>query len=111
MPTLPDVDGVPLIEDRTRALFAVIDTRVAVAVQPAGGGTEGFVVAAGAQVHRCVLLVFTTRAEGAGADDEVASRLVLVSERLLPQVHLNQSLAPSREPAIPALPTPAGAAR
>ena len=111
LPTLPDLEGAALIEDRVRPLFNAIDTRVAVGVRSAEGAPLGFVIASGAEVHRCFVLAFVTRAEGAGAEDEVASRLVLVSERLLPKVQLDQSLAPSRERATPSLPGVPAAAR
>jgi hypothetical protein len=112
--SLPDLDGAPLIEDRVRPLFAGLDTRVAVGVEaPEAGatGAVGFVVAAGAGVHRCVVVAFRTRAEGAGGEDEVAARLLLVSERLLPAVQLDQSLAPSRELPTPSLRGVPGTAR
>jgi len=114
LPSLPEVDAQPLIDDRVRPLFAALDTRVAVGVASATttvGDTEGFVVASGASAHRCVVVAFLTRARGTGAEDEVAARLVLVSERLLPKVQLDQSLAPSREPAIPSLRGAPGATR
>ena len=102
---MPQIEGAALIDDRVRPLFAGLDTRVAVGVEAAVGaaGTEGFVTAAGAAAHRCVVVAFRTRADGAGAEDMVAARLVLVSERLLPSVQLDQSFAPSREPAMPSL--------
>jgi hypothetical protein len=117
LPALPDLDGARFIDDRVRPLFASLDTRTSVFVEPVvaapegAAGTRGYVVAAGAGPHRCVVLVFVTRASGAGAEDEVGTRLALVSERLLPTVQLDQSFAPSREPVRPSLPRAPGAAR
>lgn len=114
LPRLPVLENANLIDDRVRPLFASLDTRVAVGVEPAASGglrTQGFVVAAGAAVRRCFVVVFVTHADGAGADDAVGERLALVSERLLDRVQLDQSLAPSREPVTPSLRGAAGAAR
>jgi len=107
-PELPDLETSPLIEDQTRTLLKNQDARVAVGVTSRGAPTPvtgGFVVAIVASIRRCLLMAFQTEADGPTAQDEVADRLALVSERLLPSLKLDPSFTPSREPAIaPAAP-------
>ena len=113
---LPDLDVQPLIDDQLRALFGHRDARVAVGVLVGGGAepkTGGFVVAIVGDVRRCMLVAFQTEASGAAAADEVADRLAIFSDRVLPGVKVDQSFTPSREPAIlpPAGPGGAGGVR
>jgi hypothetical protein len=111
-PRLPDVDAAPLIDDKTRPLLGSRDARVAVGVLVRGGPapvTGGFVVAIVGDVRRCAVVAYQTEASGQLAEDEVADRLAIVSDRLLPSMKADQSFAPSREPAIP-LPGAAGGA-
>jgi hypothetical protein len=115
-PGLPDLEVASLIDDGTRKLLGSQDARVAVGVEARtarGGGVAGFVIAIVGSVRRCMVLAFQTRAEGQGADDEVASRLAIIAERLLPSLKIDPSFAPSREPLIgsPALPGAAGGPR
>lgn len=98
-PRLPDLDGAALIDDGLRPLLKNQDARVAVGVVAAPAlSTGGFVVAIAGAIRRCMVVVFQTEARGPAAQDEVADRLVLVSDRLLPSLALDQSFAPSREP-------------
>ncbi len=109
---LPDLDAQPLIEDRVGKLLGDRDARIAVGVVVRGGAepvTGGFVVAVVGDLRRCVLLAFQTEASGSSAEDAVADRLALVSGRLLPAMKLDQSLMPSREPAILPSAGPGGA--
>jgi hypothetical protein len=79
------------------------DARVAVGVAPPaapGASTGGFVVAVVGSVRRCIVVAFQTEAGGPTAGDEVAGRLALIADRLLPSLKLDQSFAPSREPLI-----------
>jgi hypothetical protein len=102
-PRLPDLDAVPLIDDKMRPLLGSRDARVAVGVVVRGAptpSTDGFVVGIAGDVHRCAVVVFQTEASGDLAQDEIADRLVIASDRLLPSMKLDQSFAPSREPAI-----------
>jgi hypothetical protein len=108
--TLPDLDAQPLIGDELRAVLGHRDARVAVGVvvgSPGAPRTGGFVVAIVGDVRRCILVSFRTEASGPAAADEVADRLAIVSDRVLPGMKADQSFAPSREPAMP-LPGPAG---
>jgi hypothetical protein len=103
-PELPDLEAQALIDDRMRPWLGFRDARVAVgvAVRPGSApATGGFVVAIVGDVRRCALAAFRTEAEGAAAQDEVADRLVVVSDRVLPSMKLDQSFTPSREPARP----------
>jgi hypothetical protein len=108
---LPDLDAGPLIEDKMRKLLGDRDARVAVGVMVREGAEPaigGFVIAIIGDVRRCMLLAFRTEAEGASAQDEVADRLAIVSDRVLPSMKLDQSFTPSREP--PLVPLPVGGA-
>jgi hypothetical protein len=109
---LPDLDAQPLIDDQMRSLLGYRDAaRVAVGVLVRGGAepaTGGFVVAIVGEIRRCFLVAFQTEASGAAAQDEVADRLAIVSDRLLPSMKLDQSFTPSREPAMLS-PGPGGA--
>jgi hypothetical protein len=114
---LPDLEAQPLIGDDLRTVLGYRDAaRVAVGVLVRGGAepaTGGFVVAVVGEVHRCVLVAYQTEANGASAQDDVAERLAIVADRLLPSMKLDQSFAPSRVPAMlpPAGPGGAGGAR
>jgi hypothetical protein len=114
---LPDLEAQPLIDDQMRSLLGYRDAaRVAVGVLVRGGtesATGGFVVAIVGEVRRCVLVAYETEASGAAAQDEVADRLAIVTDRLLPSMKLDQSFTPSREPAMlpPARPGGAGGSR
>src|SRR5262245_42044886 len=100
----PALDAQPLIDDQMRTLLGYRDAaRVAVGVLVRGGAepvTGGFVVAIVGEIRRCVLVAFQTEASGAAAQDEVADRLAIVTDRLLPSMRLDQSFTPSREPAM-----------
>jgi hypothetical protein len=111
-PKLPDLEGAPLIDDRMRTLLTNQDARVAVGVTVHSAPdpvTGGFVVAIVGAIRRCILVAFQTEAGGPSAQDEVAERLAIVADRLLPSLKLDQSFAPSREPAIPPPLGPGGA--
>ena len=107
----PSGDAGPLIEDTMRKLLGDRDARVAVGVvvrEGADPAIGGFVVAIIGDVRRCTLIAFRTEATGASAQDEVADRLAIVSDRVLPSMKLDQSFTPSREP--PLVPLPVGGA-
>jgi len=114
---LPDLDAQPLIDDQMRTLLGYRDAaRVAVGVLVRGGAapaTGGFVVAIVGEIRRCFLVAFQTEASGVSSQDEVADRLAIVTDRLLPSMKLDQSFTLSREPAIlpPAGPGGAGGTR
>ena len=110
-PRLPDLEGQSLIDDKTRVLLGSRDARVAVGVTVAADPdpvTGGFVVAIVGDVRRCIVVAFQTEANGAGAQDEVADRLAIAADRLLPSMKLDQSFTPSREPAMPPPGAPGG---
>lgn len=54
-----------------------------------GSMLEGHVTAFGAAVSRCFAFHFVTRVSGAGGENEVARRLGLVMERMLPSLALS----------------------
>ena len=113
--SLPDLDASRLLEDAVRPLDAQ-SARVIVglagssgAASAGGAPIEGFVLAIVGEVRRCLLLAYQTEAQGPAAEGDVADRLAIVADRLLPTIKLDQSFAPSREPAIPSRPGPGGA--
>jgi hypothetical protein len=64
-------------------------TYATLSVNEAGSSIlEGHVTAFGAAVSRCFAFHFVTRVAGAGAETEVARRLGLVAERVLPSLAL-----------------------
>ena len=100
---LPDLEHLPLIDDKISAILGYRDARVAVGVAVHGDprpSMRGFVVAIVGDVHRCVVVAFETEASGAGAEDAVADRLAIVEARLLPSLKLDASLTPPRAPAL-----------
>ena len=131
-PSLPDINGAPLVDDRVRSLGGAMDARVAVgivagraatALGPASGdggtvgaagvaGVEnaelaGFAVASGASVRRCLVLVFRTAIDRAApsAADQMAGRLALATEGVFASLRLDDSLAvPQRDTPASGLP-------
>jgi hypothetical protein len=108
--TLPDLDASRLLDDSIRPLGAE-SARVIVGLAGSAEASSiaGFVLAIVGEVRRCLLIAYETEAKGPAAEGEVADRLAIVADRLLPTIKLDQSLAPSREPAIPSRPGPGGA--
>jgi hypothetical protein len=112
--TLPDVDTGGLIDDGVRKVPGGDDARVAVGIDArVSPGVGGFVVTIMGSIRRCMVVAFQTRAEGQGAEDEIASRLALIGERFVPSIKLDQSFAPSRVPltGLPGAPGELGGAR
>jgi hypothetical protein len=109
-PSLPDLEASRLLDDGVRPLDSQ-NARVVVGL--AGDGETpsvgGFVVAIVGEIRRCLLVAYETEAKGPAAEGEVADRLAIIADRLLPTVKLDQSLAPSREPAMRSGPRPGGA--
>jgi hypothetical protein len=114
---LPDLEAQPLVDDQMRTLLGFRDAaRVAVGVLVRGGAepaTGGFVVAIVGEIRRCVLVAYQTEVRGATGQDEVADRLAIVTDRVLPSMKFDQNFTPSRVPAMlpPAGPGGAGGVR
>jgi hypothetical protein len=87
--SLPDLHE-RLVEDK-RVKVAGDDGRVSVGTDAAD---SGFVVAVSASVRKCTLLVVRTRVSD---PEEVANRLVIFAERVVPSLAPTTALAPSRE--------------
>ncbi|HMJ51590.1 MAG TPA: hypothetical protein VK540_05920 [Polyangiaceae bacterium] len=110
-PSLPDLEASRLLDDGVRPLDS---QRARVIVGLTGTAADapsigGFVLAIVGEVRRCLLVAYATEADGPAAEGAVADRLAVVAERLLPTIKLDQSFAPSREPAMPSRPGPGGA--
>jgi hypothetical protein len=100
-PKLPDLEGAELIDDRVRRLWGPYDARVAAGMRPSDRSSprdRGFVVAVVGELRRCMVVVYETEASGQVAPMAIADRLAFVSDRVLPQVQLDPSLAPPRQP-------------
>jgi hypothetical protein len=108
-PNLPDLDAARLLDDGVRPLDAQ-SARVVVglAVRADAPSIGGFVLAIVGEVRRCLLVAFQTEADGPTSEGQVADRLAIVADRLLPTIKLDQSFAPSREPASGSRPGPGG---
>lgn len=101
---LPDKEGADRVEQRSIDVPAGFDTRVEVGVitkvPGARGATSssnvirGFVLAFGGRAHRCFAYVFTTSAEGPGAERAVGERLATMVQGSLAKVRLRNDLAP-----------------
>jgi len=65
---------------------ARFDTEVGFQVRRDGTGLRAIAAALGANVRRCVALVFITRVEGPDAEREAAGRLVFATTRILARV-------------------------
>jgi hypothetical protein len=110
-PSLPDLDASRLLDDGVRSLDSQ-NARVVVGLAGSAAAAPtigGFVLAIIGDVRRCLLLAYQTEAQGPAAEGDIADRLAIVADRLLPTIKLDQSFAPSREPAIPSRPGPGGA--
>ena len=85
--------SIPAIEDETvvrRRLRAPDDFfgEVVVVVEPGTNGLEGHVLAFGASVGRCYAAVFATHVSGAGSEEVLGRRLVLIVEGVFARVRL-----------------------
>jgi hypothetical protein len=86
--TIPTVREDALIDRRTFAAPRGFEVELVAGVEPSAHGVSGYVVAIGSSVGRCYAAVFTTVVSGAFADEEVATRLSLVVERILSGVRV-----------------------
>jgi len=109
-PSLPDLDASRLLDDGVRPLDAQSARVIVGLAGPVDAPSiGGFVLAIVGDVRRCLLVAYETEAQGPAAEGQVADRLAIVADRLLPAIKLDQSFAPSREPAIGSRPGPGGA--
>jgi hypothetical protein len=106
---LPDLDHARLLEDGSREIVGQ-SARVVVGLDAPSEGAPigGFVLAIVGDVKRCFLVAYQTEATGPTAEGDVADRLAIVADRMLPSIKLDQSFAPSRVPATPSRPGPGG---
>jgi hypothetical protein len=111
-PNLPDLDASRLVDDGVRSLDSQ-SARVIVGLagQADAPSIGGFVLAIVGEVRRCLLIAYETEAQGPAAEGQVADRLAIVADRLLPAIKLDQSFAPSREPGTGSRPRGAGGSR
>jgi len=65
---------------------AGFDTEIGFSVRREGGVLEAVAAAVGADVRRCIALVFVTRVEGPDADRVAADRLLFATTRMLSKV-------------------------
>jgi hypothetical protein len=100
-PNLPDLDAARVLDDGVRPVMNQ-NARVVVGLggDPDAASIGGFVLAIVGEVRRCLLVAYQTEAVGPAAEGDVADRLAIVADRLLSTIKLDQSFAPSRDPAI-----------
>lgn len=89
-PSIPTVRDEALVDRRAFAAPAGFDSELVVGVEPGarGDGVTGYAVVFGASVGRCYAAVFTTSVTGAAAEQEIASRLGLVVDRIFGSVRI-----------------------
>jgi len=81
LPELPGAAPETRLDERRLSSPDGYTTRLLVGVQPGDGERiEGFVLAFGATVQRCLALLFSTDATGPGATAEVGHRLRMVAD-------------------------------
>ncbi|HTA91464.1 MAG TPA: hypothetical protein VK745_17890 [Polyangiaceae bacterium] len=85
-PSIPIAREESTIDARAFAAPAGFDVALLVGVEPSAQGVAGYAIVFGASVGYCYAAVFTTFAEGAGADGEIATRLGIAVDRVLSSV-------------------------
>lgn len=79
--TLPDREGLEIVESQRADLPRGFDTQVDVGLTTdEKGGVFGTILGFGGSARRCFAYVYVTRAEGPGADAAVADRLALMMQ-------------------------------
>jgi hypothetical protein len=86
-PSIPPVDDESVVRRRLRAPDDFFG-EVVVGVSPGETGLEGHALAFGASVGRCYAAVFTTRVSGAGSEEALGRRLVLIVDGVLGRVRM-----------------------
>jgi hypothetical protein len=102
---LPERAGADIMQERAIDAPAGFDTQLLVGVVPSkpGAPISAFALALGAHAHRCFVWLYTTTAEGPGAEKVVGERLATMVEASLGKVTMESDLAPriQREPLGP----------
>jgi hypothetical protein len=84
--SIPIVRDESVIDQRAFAAPRGFDSELVVGVEPSKRGVTGYALVFGASVGYCYAAVFTTTAEGNGADQDVAARLGIAVDRVLSSV-------------------------
>jgi len=82
-PDLFGQDEAQLVDRRTVPAPSHFDTEVGFTVRRDGGVLHAIAAALGANVRRCIALVFVTRIEGPDAERVAAERLVFATTKIL----------------------------
>lgn len=87
-PELPEIVADNVVDERSLSGPPGYAVRMTVLVRRLEGESsiEGWALAFGAGIGKCYAALFSTRAEGAGAEAAIAERLVIASDRILPSV-------------------------
>jgi hypothetical protein len=91
---VPALLGARIVEEKERRI-AGDPGKVIVGIE---GPNDGFVVALAASARKCTLLVFRTHAPD---PEQIAGRLLLFAEKVVPSVEPTSTLSPTRQ-AVPA---------
>ncbi|MEO8906246.1 MAG: hypothetical protein ABI627_32380 [Polyangiaceae bacterium] len=86
--SIPEIHDETVVERRAFGTPADFDTELVVGVEPTAKGLSGYALAIGASVGRCYAAVFTTRVDGSGAEQEVATRLGVAVDQIFASVRL-----------------------
>lgn len=85
-PDLFGQDESQLVDRRAVQAPAHFDTEVGFTVRRDAGALQAIAAAVGANVRRCIAVVFVTRVEGPDADRVAAERLVFATTKILSRV-------------------------
>jgi hypothetical protein len=104
-PKLPDLEALRVIDDHSAKFGQGMDARVVVGIEPpsvrqepsgkSAPASSGFVIAVGASVRKCMIVAYQT---AGSMPEEIAGKLVVVTDRLVGSVKLDESFVPGREP-------------
>jgi hypothetical protein len=86
--TIPIVREEAVVDRRVASAPQGFEVELVAGVEPSARGVSGYVIAIGSSVGRCYAAVFTTVVSGGNAEEEVATRLAGVVDRVLSGVRV-----------------------
>lgn len=106
MRPLPEREGSDLLEERAVNVPPDLDTalEVRIVAPEEGGSVRGFAMAFGGFAHACFAYVFTTTAEGPGAETALGDRLAAMTQSSLAAITMDDPRHPFERGPIPVLP-------
>jgi hypothetical protein len=106
MRALPEREGSDLLEERAVNVPPDFDTalEVRIVAPQEGDSVRGFAMAFGGWVHTCFAYVFTTTAEGPGAEAALGDRLAAMTQSSLAGITMDDPRHPFERGQVPVLP-------